>query len=143
MLILHVAPFTPGLSQWLSLVPTATKSSIAYLHRKGSWSNFIADNEQGDEYQKVLIFIAQVLCPTRELSFMSEMIMSKKMERWSMLKVILVYISITRNHIFLCFENCYEKKSVQKQNIWRVKKNYQRFADGKKRKYRKSMYTFL
>ena len=27
-----------------------------------------------------------------------------------MLKVILVYISITRNHIFICFQNCYEKK---------------------------------
>ena len=80
---------------------------------KGWWSNFIAGDEQGDEYQKVLIFIAQVLCPTRELSFMTEMIMSKKMERWSMLKVILVYISITRNHIFICFQNCYEKKCAK------------------------------
>ena len=48
-------------------------------------------DEYGDEYQKILIFIAQ----PRELSFTSE-----KMLRLSVLQVILVYIFITWNYIF-------------------------------------------
>ena len=49
-------------------------------------------------------FIAQA----RELSFMS-----KTMKELSMLQVILVYIFMIRNHIFLCFQNCFEKKCAK------------------------------
>ena len=56
---------------------------------------FIAIDDYSSEYQKVLIFIAQVIAQPHELSFMSE-----KMKAWSMLQVIFVYIFIRWYNIF-------------------------------------------
>ena len=66
-------------------------------------SAFIADDELGDEYQKVLM--------PKHLSFL----LCRKRSKVKFAQVILVYIFITWNNIFLYFQNCYKLKNLQRK----------------------------
>ena len=63
-------------------------------------SAFIADDELGDEYQKVLT--------PKYLSFL----LCRKRSKVKFAQVILVYIFITWNNIFLYFQNCLKSEKV-------------------------------